>query len=80
MVAEAMASQGKAFPFRSLSLGARYAHGASKAYLMRECGIDAMALVEAAQEMVGIRLGVRAKDLQMVRIEPVHSMAKAEAL
>jgi transketolase len=80
MVAEAMACQGRVFPFRSLNLGDRYVHGASKAYLMRECGIDAMALVEAAQRMAGAPLGIRAEDLEKVRIEPVHSLAKAEGL
>ncbi len=47
---------------------------------MRKYGIDAMALVLHIEEMIGMRLGIREEDLERVRIEPVHNIARVEAL
>ena len=67
---------------RVVRLGLRdtYAHGASRPYLMRKYGLDASALVGAVESLLETRLGITEDDLVAVRIDPVHSAAKAEAL
>jgi transketolase len=79
-VAELMAENGIAGPLIRLGLQDTYAHGASQAYLMREYGLDAMALVRAAERLTGTETGLTEADLAGVRIQAVHSAAKAEAL
>jgi transketolase len=56
------------------------AHGASRPYLMREYGLDALALVAQVEKLLGAHLDVGEDDLAAVRLEAVHSAAKAEAL
>jgi transketolase len=63
-----------------LGLQDTYAHGASRSYLLHEYGLDAAALVRGIEELTGRRTGVSESDLASVRIEEVHSLAKAEAL
>ena len=40
-----------------------YPHGASKMYLMKKYGIDAMHLVQAVEELTGRKLGLTELDL-----------------
>ena len=47
---------------------------------MREHGIDALGLIQAAERALGTQLNVRPEDIAQVRVEAVHSEAKAEAL
>ena len=63
-----------------LGLNDTFAHGASRPYLMKEYGLDALALVRAVEDMLSVQLAVSAEDLDAVRIEPVHSAARPEAL
>jgi transketolase len=79
-VAEIMAEHGIGKKLVRIGLQDTYAHGGSRPYLMRTYGLDAMALVRRVEELVGRGLGVSEKDLAAVRIEAVHSLAKAEAL
>jgi transketolase len=79
-VAEVMAEHGIGKRLVRLGLRDTYAHGASKAYLMRTYGLDAMALVRAVEELTGRNTSLTDQDLAKVRLEPVHSEAKAEAL
>jgi transketolase len=79
-VAEAMAEAGSGKRLYRLGLQDRFAHGASRPYLMREYGLDAMALVEQVEAMVGTKFKIEETDLAMVRLEAVHSLAKAEGL
>ena len=67
---------------RLLRLGLQdtYAHGASRAYLMKEYGLDAPALVRGIEKLLGRSTGVSDADLDAARIEQVHSLAKAEGL
>ena len=67
---------------RLVRLGLRdtYAHGASRQFLMKEYGLDALALVRSIEQLLGRSTGIEAADLESVRIEAVHSLAKAEAL
>ena len=79
-VAELMAERGIPRRLRRIGLRDTFAHGGSRPYLMREYGLDARALVQSVEQMVGRSLEVAESELQAVRIEPVHSLAKAEAL
>jgi transketolase len=79
-VAELMAERAVGRPLVRLGLRDTYAHGASQAYLMREYGLDALALVRAVERLTGRATGLAEGDLAQVRVEAVHSLAKAEAL
>jgi len=79
-VAECMAEMGAGKPLVRIGLNDTHAHGASKAYLMREYHIDALALVAALERLLNARFDLTENDLAAVRIEAVHSQAKAEAL
>ncbi|MFP4076311.1 MAG: transketolase C-terminal domain-containing protein, partial [Halochromatium sp.] len=57
-LAEQLAEQGIGKRLIRLGLRDTYAHGASKAYLMREYGLDALALIGAAERLVGEPLGI----------------------
>lgn len=79
-VGELIAASGQGQRLVKLGLDHTYAHGASRAYLMREYELDALALVEAVEGLVGRELGIGDDDLDAVTVTPVHSAAKAEAL
>ncbi len=79
-VAETMAETGCGVRLRRLGLPDRYAHGASRPYLMREYELDALAVVRAVEELVDEELGIGPEDLAAVHIPSVHSAAKAEVL
>jgi transketolase len=79
-VAEALAESGVAVRLRKIGLPDTFAHGGSKPYLMRHYGLDAITLVRTAEELVGQKLGIGDAELGEVRMEPVHSAAKAEGL
>lgn len=79
-VAELMAEHGARVQLRRVGIKDTYAHGASQKYLMAELGLDSMALVTAAEELLGEKLGLESDDLAEVREVSVHSQAKAEAL
>lgn len=80
IVAEIMAEAGLGKKLIRLGVKDIYAHGASRPYLMREYGIDAMAVVGAVEKLMGKSLGITENDLSDVRLDAVHSEAKAEAL
>jgi transketolase len=79
-VAETMAENGLGKKLVRIGLKDVFAHGASRPYLMREYGLDALALVHTVEKLVGEALGIEESDLQAVRLQAVHSEAKAEAL
>lgn len=79
-VAEVMAEHGVGTRLVRLGLRDTYAHGASRQFLMREYGLDAPALVRGIEQLLGRTTGITDADLETVRIEAVHSLAKAEAL
>ena len=79
-VAEYIADNGIGTRLIRLGLQDTYAHGASRPYLMKEYKLDALALTEAVEQLVGHRLGITESDLESVRLDAVHSAAKAEAL
>jgi transketolase len=79
-VAEKMADAGSGKRLLRLGLRDSYAHGASRAYLMREYELDAAALVAGVEELTGKRTGITEDDLALARVEATHSLAKAEGL
>jgi len=79
-VAEVMAEHGIGTRLVRLGLRDTYAHGASRPYLMQEYGLDAAALVRGVERLLDRPTGVGPADLEAVRIDAVHSLAKAEAL
>ena len=47
---------------------------------MKKYGLDATALIVAIEKLLGQSVGITESDLQAVRLDEVHSVAKAEAL
>ncbi len=79
-VAEKMAEAGLGKKLMRLGLQDVYAHGASRSYLMKEYGLDAIALVRAAEELLGQPLGLTDADLAAARLETIRAEAKPEDL
>lgn len=79
-VAEVMAGAGVGRRLVRIGLKDTYAHGASRHYLMREYGLDAIALVREVEQLLGASFGIGEADLAAIRLTAVHSEAKAEAL
>jgi len=80
IIAEKMAERGMNKKLIRIGLPDTFVHGASKEYLMKEYGLDAMSLVKAIEEITGERTGITESELAAVRVTAVHSEAKAEAL
>lgn len=80
IAAEIMAEEGLGKRLVRLGLQDTFAHGASRPYLMKKFGLDAMALISAIEDLIGGSTGVTAADLEAVRLDEVHTTAKAEAL
>jgi transketolase len=80
IVAEALAESGLGRKLVRIGLQDTFAHGASRPYLMREYGLDALALVHHVEKLIGRSFSITEKDLAAVRLEAVHSQSKAEAL
>jgi len=80
IMAEQMAEAGLGRPLIRLGLKDTFAHGASRAYLMREYGLDAPALVGAVAKLLHTDLAIPEAELTGAYVPPVHSEAKAEAL
>lgn len=79
-VAQAMAKAGLGRKLVLLGLQDTYAHGASRPYLMRKYGLDAMALIGAVENLMDTSFGLAEADLTAVHLTAGHSVAKAEAL
>jgi transketolase len=80
-VAEKMAELGCGVPLRRLGLADTFAHGASRAYLLSRYGLDAWALVQAAERLGGRELGIDEADLPSTAAAiGVAREAKAEDL
>ncbi len=80
IISEAMAEAGLAKKIEKLGLQDRFAHGASKRYLMKEYGFDAPSIVAAYEKLSGSMTGISDEELKAVEIKPVHSAMKAEDL
>lgn len=80
IIAEKMAEAGIARKLVRIGLRDTFSHGASKQYLLREHGMDAISLVGTVENMVGQKFNVSEGELAEAHIAAVHSLAKAEAL
>jgi len=80
IVSEKMVEKGINKKHSLLGLKDTFAHGASRHYLMKEYGMDAMGIISEAEKLTGSKLGIAEKDLSEVRIDAVHSLAKPEAM
>lgn len=79
-VAEVMATEGIGKRLVRIGLHDTFVHGASRAYLMKEYGLDAAALIRRIAELLDTQFDISEADLAEVRLELVHTDAKAEAL
>jgi transketolase len=79
-VAEMMAEAGTGKRLVRMGIPDAFLHGASKPYLMRKYGLDALALVHQVEHLLDCSLGITEEHLTSIRFESVHNQAKAEAL
>ena len=80
IVADIIAENGIAKRLIKLGLNDTFAHGGSKAYLLKYYGLDAYALVKGIEQLMNIKTEINEENLENARIEDVHSLSKAEAL
>ncbi len=80
ILAEKMAEAGVGKKLYRIGIKDTFLHGASRRYLAREYEIDALALIEQVEKIIGMRFAISEDQLEQVHITPVHSLAKAEAL
>ncbi len=79
-VAEVMAETGIGKKLVRIGLRDTYAHGGSRRYLMRYYGLDAVALVEKVEELLGERFDINEEELAEVPLETYRGTSKADAL
>lgn len=79
-VAEVMAENGITAKLHRIGIPDTYIHGASKPYLMREYGLDALALVRRVEALIGQPLDITEADLDAVRLTTFFSAQQQEAL
>jgi len=79
-IAERLAEVG--CPARLVRLGLEdvYAHGASRAYLMREHGLDARAIAASAERLLGAPLGFGEGELEAVDLATIPCAGEPEVL
>ncbi|HWQ71530.1 MAG TPA: transketolase C-terminal domain-containing protein [Desulfitobacteriaceae bacterium] len=80
ILAELIAEAGLGRKLVRIGIKDVFLHGASKAYLMKEYGLDALALIAETEKLLDANFGIQESDLAAVYLAPVHSVAKAEAL
>jgi len=74
-VAEMMAENGIGRKLVRIGIPDTFAHGAEARFLMREYGLDAIALVQRIEQIVGHDLDISEDDLTAVRIEAKSSLS-----
>ncbi len=79
-VAEMIAENGLGKKLVRMGLQDVYAHGASRPYLMKKYGFDAMGLVSVVEGLLDTHFKISDGDLKSVHLTPVHSESKVEAL
>jgi transketolase len=79
-MAERMAEVGLAKRLLRLGIQDQYAHGASRVYLARKYGLDARALVSAAERLAGTSFDIEDGELESVDLQPIRSESRAEDL
>lgn len=66
-VADMMAEHAIGKPLIKNGIQDTYTHGASKMYLMKKYGLDALTLVESIEKLVGKSFGIKEDELEKVR-------------
>ncbi|HEY0121323.1 MAG TPA: transketolase C-terminal domain-containing protein [Rhizobium sp.] len=79
-VAELIADHGIGKRLIRVGLNDTYLQGASPKFLMKRYGIDAMALVSAAESLMGRSLAVQESDLSGARVDTYFNEKQQEAL
>ncbi|MDX1522009.1 MAG: transketolase C-terminal domain-containing protein [Anaerolineae bacterium] len=74
-VAEMMAENAIGKKLVRIGIPDTFAHGAEVRYLMREYGLDAMALVRKVEEILGESFNISEDDLAGIRLEPAFSVS-----
>ncbi|QOX62200.1 transketolase [Anoxybacterium hadale] len=68
-VADVIAEEGIGTKLIKVGIQDTYTHGASKMYLMKKYGLDALTLIQAVKNLTGKYFGIREEDLEAVRFE-----------
>lgn len=68
-VADVIAEHGIGCKLIKVGIQDTYTHGASKMYLMKKYGLDAMTLIKAVESLTGKSFNIEEKDLEEVRFE-----------
>jgi transketolase len=76
-VAELIADHGIGARLVRIGLQDTFAHGASRPYLMRKYGLDAMSLVRAIEQLLNVQLGITEEDLAAVPLTRFWRQAEA---
>jgi transketolase len=71
-VAERIAEAGLAAPLVRVGVQDSYLHGASRAYLLREYGLDALGIVRAVERLMGSHTGIREADIELAKLHAVR--------
>ncbi len=79
-VAEVVAEAGLAQRLIRIGLRDTYAHGASRAYLAHEYGLDALAIVRSVESLLGEPTGIGPDDLEELELEPIGSVERSDSL
>ncbi len=79
-LAETIADHGIATKLVRLGLRDTYAHGANPEYLLRLHEMDALAVVRAAEDLVGDCLGISEGDLAAIEFESTRANYRSDAL
>jgi len=79
-IAEKIAEAGLGRRLIRVGLQDTYAHGASRQYLAREHGLDALGIVRAVERLVGEPTGIGPDDLAEVALEPLVAVERADSL
>lgn len=68
-VADVMAEEGIGKKLIKVGIQDTYTHGASKMYLLKKYGLDAMTLIESVEKLTGKSFGIKEEDLEAIRFE-----------
>lgn len=79
-VAESLSEAGLGKRLIRIGLRDTFAHGGSKAYLMKYYGLDVLTLVRCIEQLLGRNIEIDERDLQITVQQPIRSASKAEDL
>lgn len=68
-VADVIAEEGIGKKLIKVGIQDTYTHGASKMYLLKKYGLDAMTLIESVEKLTGKSFDIKEEDLEAIRFE-----------